>query len=95
MTEDTKIIPQAKRREQAEIEAERRVKAARQAAKVAKEAAEPVLVSCKVLPLGDGKISTGDHVAGIGEVHYEEGETFQAIEATAKAYKAKGWVLTQ
>jgi hypothetical protein len=34
------------------------------------------VVECTVLPMGDGKVSMGQHVGGLGEAHYEEGETF-------------------
>lgn len=92
---DPKPVSEAAKREQAEIEAKRRIKAAKQASKTAREAEDPKLVQCKVLPLGDGRISTGEHVAGIGEVHYEEDETFDCLDTTAEKYKKLGWVLIQ
>lgn len=90
---DPKTPPtEAQKREMAEIEAKKRIKAAKQASKIAKDAEAPVLKHCKVLHLGDGRISTGEHVAGIGEVHYEEDETFEVVEGTADKYKSLGWV---
>lgn len=76
----------------AEQDAKLREKAARQAAKVAKDPEPIVMVQCRVMKAGDGKISTGLHVAGIGEVHYERDETFPAEQATATGYEDRGWV---
>lgn len=61
-----------------------RQRAARQAARkdVAPVDAERK-VTCVVLPAGHGKISMGVHVGGIGEVHYEEGETFETALSIA------------
>ena len=67
-------------------------RAARQAAKVAQGPQDVPAVECTVLPMGDGKISMGQHVGGMGEVHYEEGETFRAELPTAEALKARGYV---
>jgi hypothetical protein len=50
------------------------------------------MVSCRVLPLGDGAISAGRHVDGIGELTYERGETFAAAGDIAQALEARGFV---
>lgn len=67
-------------------------RAAKQALK--RELAPEVVphVECTVLPLGDGKISMGQHVGGLGEVHFEEGETFPCPLPTAIIHYEKGWV---
>jgi len=67
-------------------------RAAKQAAKreLAPEAVPQV--ECTVLPLGDGKISMGEHIAGLGTVHYEEGETFPCQLPTALIHYERGYV---
>lgn len=67
-------------------------RAAKQAAK--RELAPDTVerVECTVLPHGDGKISMGQHVAGLGEVHFEEGETFQCDLPIAVQHYVRGWV---
>jgi hypothetical protein len=67
-------------------------RAAKQAAKreLAPEAVPHV--ECTVLPHGDGRISMGEHVGGLGTVHYEEGETFTCALPTAVIHYIKGWV---
>lgn len=78
----------------AEIEKIEAIKkrAARQAAK--RELAPDVhpSVECTVLPMGDGKISMGEHVAGLGTAHYEEGETFQVELPIALQLYERGFV---
>lgn len=78
----------------ADIEAQEALKkrAAKQAAK--RELAPDTVptVECTVLPLGDGKISMGKHVGGLGEVHYEEGETFPCDLPIAVQHYVRGWV---
>lgn len=69
-----------------------RKKAARQAAKVDAPEVPPDIVECRVLHLGDGKISMGEHVSGVGEVHYEKGETFKAERSHAEWLQNKGYV---
>lgn len=80
------------RRAQADINAEARARAARQAAKEAKPVEPEQIVSCRVLKKGDGKISTGQHFGGIGEVHYEKGETLKAPKGTAEELEERGFV---
>jgi hypothetical protein len=67
-------------------------RAARQAAK--RELAPEVhpFVECVVLPMGDGKISMGEHIAGLGTAHYEEGETFTIALPIATALYERGFV---
>lgn len=78
----------------AEIEKMEAIKkrAARQAAK--RELAPETFpeVECTVLPMGDGKISMGEHVAGLGTAHYEEGETFTVTTPIAVALYRRGFV---
>jgi len=50
------------------------------------------MVDCTVLPLGDGHISMGEHIAGLGTVHYEEGEVFPCPLPTAVLHYVRGWV---
>ena len=67
-------------------------RAAKQAAKRELAPDEVPSVTCTVLPLGDGKISMGQHIGGLGEVHYEEGETFPCPLPTAVRHYVRGWV---
>jgi len=105
MTEQASPAPNvvkagAKGKSNAEINAELRVRAAKQAAKeraalakTAKDAAAELAkadmiapppsdtIRVKVTRRGDGKISTGVHIPGIGEAHFEQGEEFECTEA--------------
>ncbi len=54
------------------------------------EAARPV-VMCRVLPLGDGKISQGKHAPGPGEAYYTRGEDFIVTEDIGQALEAAGF----
>lgn len=67
-------------------------RAAKQAAK--RELAPEVhaQVECVVLPMGDGRISMGQHVGGLGEAHYEEGETFIVSMPVALSLYERGFV---
>lgn len=67
-------------------------RAARQAAKVVGPAQDVPTEECTVLPLGDGKISMGQHVGGLGEAHYEEGETFTVELPIALDLYERGYV---
>ena len=49
---------------------------------------EPVLV--RVPKLGDGKISTGQHLAGQGDLMFERGETLAVSPAGAVELEARG-----
>lgn len=78
----------------ADIEAREALKkrAAKQAAKRELAPDTVPVVECTVLPLGDGKISMGQHVGGLGEVHFEEGETFPCDRPIAVQHYVRGWV---
>lgn len=68
-------------------------RAARQAAAKLQEEAPPAdLVSCRVLKHGDGKISMGVHIAGVGDAFYEHNETFNAEREIALALEARQYV---
>jgi hypothetical protein len=70
-----------------------RKRAARQAAARQKDdAPPPEVVECTVLPMGDGKISMGQHIGGLGEAHYEEGETFNVELPIAVSLYDRGFV---
>lgn len=77
---------------QAEVNLDLRARAAKQAAKVILEAKDAQMVVCRVLPMGDGKVSMGQHITGIGEVHYERGEEFTIALPIAQALEARGYV---
>ncbi|WP_269715768.1 hypothetical protein [Caulobacter sp. NIBR2454] len=70
-------------------------RAAKQADKsvVAQGSIKQVVV--RVLKKGAGKISTGQHVPGVGEVHYEFGETFSVGEDTALDLEERGFAEIQ
>lgn len=67
-------------------------RAAKQAAR--RELAPEIhpVVECVVLPMGDGKISMGEHIAGLGTAHYEEGETFPIELPIAISLYDRGFV---
>lgn len=67
-------------------------RAARQAAVVQATPENIPIVQARVLPMGDGKISMGVHVPGVGEAHYERGETFSVIETVAISLEDRGFV---
>lgn len=77
---------------QAEVEALKK-RAARQA--VAKQTGEippPEVVTCRVLKNGDGKISMGVHLAGVGDAFYEKGEEFDIERSIADELEDRGFV---
>lgn len=45
------------------------------------------LVTCRVTRRGDGKISTGVHVGGLGEAHYVKDEEFIVARSIATGLK--------
>jgi hypothetical protein len=57
-----------------------------------REAEKRDIVQCRVLKRGDGRISRGRHYDGIGEDHYELGETFPAERVNAVQLEDKGYV---
>jgi hypothetical protein len=67
----------------------------RAAKQAAKRELAPVIhpqAECTVLPMGDGKISMGEHIAGLGTAHYEEGETFTVDLPIALNHYERGFV---
>lgn len=78
----------------AEIEAQEAMKkrAAKQASKRELAPDDLPQVECTVLPLGDGHISMGQHIGGLGDVHYEEGESFTCDLPIAIQHYVRGWV---
>lgn len=89
----SKVQSQAQAREELEeMEALRR-RAARQAAAIVDNPVEVKTVAARVLPLGDGRVSLGIHIAGVGEAFYEKGETIPKLtEARALELEAIGYV---
>jgi hypothetical protein len=67
-------------------------RAAKQAAKRELAPVNHPSVECTVLPMGDGKISMGEHIAGLGTAHYEEGETFSVIQPIALDLYERGFI---
>ncbi len=86
----TNSSPEAK----AEVEKLEALKkrAARQAAKRELAPEIQTIVECTVLPMGDGRISMGEHVSGLGTAHYEEGETFSVEMPIALSLYERGFV---
>jgi len=54
--------------------------------------ADDGLVECTVTKLGDGKISSGKHVASVGDVKYKRGEKFKVAKEIAESLADKGFV---
>lgn len=88
----TKFKSQEDARLEAAAEEAARKRAARQAAKVEVQQVKPEDVTVRVLKKGDGKISMGVHIAGIGEAHYEAGETFVVSLPIAEELEERGFV---
>lgn len=86
------IKSQAQTREEHEAQEALKKRAARQAAKVQREPETIPVVECVVLPIGDGKISMGEHVGGLGTAHYDEGETPSFQLPIAVALYDRGYV---
>lgn len=67
--------------------------------KTAKELAAPPapdpVVSVRVLKLGADKISTGLHMAELGDEFFAQGEVFEIAKSIADALEAKGFVEIQ
>lgn len=87
-----KLASQAEAREALEQQESIKKRAARQAVKGITAPETVTMVTCTVLPQGDGKISMGEHVAGFGTAHYEEGETFQIGLGIAVTLYDRGYV---
>lgn len=75
----------------AEMEAMRK-RAARQAARDHSDPVDLPTVQVTILPMGDGKVSMGEHFAALGDAHYEEGETPTFILPVAVTLYDKGYV---
>lgn len=84
---------QAEAKEEHEAAEALRKRAARQAAQVLAAPEEVPTVECTVLPMADGKISMGQHVGGLGEAHYEEGEKFTVALPVALSLYRRGYVV--
>jgi hypothetical protein len=69
-----------------------RKRAARQAAKRELAPLDIPTVECVVLPAGHEKISMGHHVGGLGDAHFDEGETFTTELPIALALYRRGYV---
>jgi FKBP-type peptidyl-prolyl cis-trans isomerase len=52
-------------------------------------------VSVRVLKAGDGKVSRGQHIGGVGEDHYERGEVFSVATSIAQELEDRGFVEIQ
>lgn len=83
---------QAEARAEAEKADALKKRAARQAAVSLKNPTAPTVVECVVLPMGDGRISMGEHVSSLGEAHYEEGEKFNIEVSIALDLYERGFV---
>lgn len=61
-----------------------------------KKKAEPKIpeghVMVRVLKKGVGNISTGQHISGVGEVHFAKDDQFQCARETADVFEDRGWV---
>ena len=88
----TKFKSQEDARNEAAAEESAKKRAARQAAKVEVAQDTPPNVTVRVLKKGAEKISMGIHVAGIGEAHYDHGETFEVALPIAEALEERGFV---
>jgi hypothetical protein len=91
----SRIQSQAEAREQADREEALKKRAARQAAQTLAAPETIPTVTCRVLPLGDGRISMGEHVRGIGDAYYEKGETFSVEKPIADQLEARGFIEIQ
>jgi len=55
----------------------------------------PDQVECRVLPLGDNMISTGEHVEGVGDLTFDRGDVFKAPREIAEGLERRGYVEIQ
>lgn len=88
----SRAASQAEAAENAAKEDALRKRAARQAATKLAEPVPPDLVECRVLKNGDGKVSMGEHIGGIGDAFYEKGEKFMVERAIATGLEDRGYV---
>lgn len=87
-----KVISQNDARQAIERQEALKKRVARQAAKALSNPEDVPNVECEVLPQGDGRISMGEHIPGLGEAHYEEGERFTVALPIALALYGRGYV---
>lgn len=80
MTEETAEAPTFVRKTAKELEA---------------PPAEDPVVTVRVLKLGADKISTGLHMAELGDEFFAQGEVFEIARSIADALEAKGFVEIQ
>jgi hypothetical protein len=83
------------RRAANEAEARQRKIDALKRAKEAQAAPPPEGVPCRVLKRGEGKISMGEHISGLGDLTYDKGETLTLPPETAAQYEDLGYVEIQ
>jgi hypothetical protein len=78
-----------------ELEDELRAKAMRQADRERENTpvGDDLDVWVEVDEEGDGKISTGQYVSGVGNVHYDRGERFVTTKAIAAGLKKRHYVI--
>lgn len=88
----SRAASQAEAAVNAEKEDALRKRAARQAAAKMADPTPPDLVECRVLKAGDGKVSMGEHIGGIGDAFYEKGEKFMTERVIATALEDRGFV---
>lgn len=60
-------------------------------AKVSKPVSKVEMVKVKVVKFGSGKVSTGEHVSGEGDIMLEAGETIECPKATALDLETRGF----
>jgi|GEM_PF-2891620 len=56
------------------------------------EAIRPGYVRCRVLKAGDAKISTGEHLAGVGDLTYAWKDVFETPRPIGEALEERGLV---
>lgn len=88
----TKLKTQEEARKEAEAAESLRKRAAKQAAVAEVVQVAPENVTVRVLKKGHEKISMGVHVPGIGEAHYDHGETFTVALPIAEELEERGYV---
>jgi hypothetical protein len=87
----SRVSSQAAAAEAALVERVRRQRKAREAIGAEPEAPKR-RVTCRVLPLGDGLISQGEHAAGLGDGYFDREERFEVAEDIAQALETRGFV---
>ena len=89
----SKIQSQAEAREYVIEQEALKLRAARQAMVNVRQAESIPTVKARVLPMGDGKVSTGYHAAPYGDAFFEKGEVIPDVpEDIAQALENKGYV---